>query len=177
MGRRPRRAVVHGITITMPARLSLRASVKMTTAGRRPRLLPSHRLAEIDQPHVAATGAHREISSEPDSIMRSMLSSFRSLASSRRSGLTCIAIHGPRAEPISGGGASSAGPRRGTVRHPRDGLASPNRGACQGPMISARGRSVDLPVGGRQKCPLMASGSAQGFSWSMASLLCVVLLG
>ena len=32
---------------------------------------------------------------------------------------------------------------------------------CQGPIVSARRRSVDLPIGGHQNCPLMASGSAR----------------
>ena len=33
--------------------------------------------------------------------------------------------------------------------------------ACQWPIVSARRRSVDLPVGGHQNCPLMANGTAQ----------------
>ena len=47
---------------------------------------------------------------------------------------------------------------------------------CLGPMVSAHERSLDLPVGGHQNRPLMASGIAQWFSWSLASLLCLGLL-
>ena len=32
---------------------------------------------------------------------------------------------------------------------------------CQGPTGSARGRSVELPIGGHRNCPLVANGSAQ----------------
>ena len=45
------------------------------------------------------------------------------------------------------------------------------RRVCQRPAGSARGRSVDLPAGGQQFCPLAASSSAR-FSWSGASPPC-----
>ena len=32
---------------------------------------------------------------------------------------------------------------------------------CQGPIVSARRRSVELPVGGHQNCPLVANGTAR----------------
>ena len=54
---------------------------------------------------------------------------------------------------------------------------TPGAHACQGPAGSAHRRPVVLPAGGHQNCPLMASGSARGVSWSVASLLCLGLLG
>jgi len=48
---------------------------------------------------------------------------------------------------------------------------------CQWPIVSARRRSVELPIGGHQFCPLMANGTARWVSWSVASPLCLGLLG
>ncbi len=36
-------------------------------------------------------------------------------------------------------------------------------GECQWPIGSARGRTVELPAGGQQNCPVMAIRTARGF--------------
>ena len=36
---------------------------------------------------------------------------------------------------------------------------------------------TSVTIGGHQNCPLMASGTAKRFSWSVASLLCLGCLG
>ena len=48
---------------------------------------------------------------------------------------------------------------------------------CQGLIVSARRRSVELPIGGQQNCPLVANGSALQVSWPVASPPCLGLLG